>query len=178
LVSGAIETTSPSGWNVEFDGVDSVNLEAGQSQKIRLDITATKPGDGTLSISISGAEDVINSKIELDVSSEGEAITDESSGMGPIVWSILVIIPLIGIVGLVIFLRNRGETSIPTSAPAQGSFATPVPQSNTTPCFACRQPILSMMQGCPSCGARYHSVCKVESCVNCGAASTTFVNVE
>ena len=40
LVSGAIETTSPNGWNVEFDGVDSVNLEAGQSQKIRLDITA------------------------------------------------------------------------------------------------------------------------------------------
>tara|TARA_B000000532_G_scaffold36_1_gene48 strand:- start:687 stop:5105 length:4419 start_codon:yes stop_codon:yes gene_type:complete len=178
LVSGAIETTSPSGWNVDFDGVDSVNLEAGQSQKVRLDITATKPGDGTLSISISGAEDVINSKIELDVSSEGEAIADESSGMSPVVLSILVIIPLAIIVGLVIFLRNKNETSIPISAPASGSFAAPTPQTTATPCFACRQPILSMMQGCPSCGARYHSTCKVESCVNCGAPSTAFVNVE
>ena len=178
LVSGAIETTSPNGWNVEFDGVDSVNIEAGQSQKIRLDITATKPGDGTLSISISGADDVVNSNIVLDVSSEGEAFAEESSGLSPVVLSILVVIPLIIIAGLVIFLRNKSEASIPISAPAQGSFAAPAPQPNATPCFACRQPILSMMQGCPSCGARYHSVCKVESCVNCGATSTTFVNVE
>ena len=178
LVSGAIETTSPNGWDVEFDGVDSVNLEAGQSQKIRLDITATKPGDGTLSISISGADDVANSNLVLDVSSEGDAITEESSGLSPVVLSILVIIPLIIIAGLVIFLRNKSEASIPTSAPAQESFAAPAPQPNATPCFACRQPILSMMQGCPSCGARYHSVCKVESCVNCGASSTAFVNVE
>ena len=178
LVSGAIETTSPNGWDVEFDGVDSVNLEAGQSQKIRLDITATKPGDGTLSISISGADDVVNSNLVLDVSSEGDAITEESSGLSPVVLSILVIIPLVIIAGLVIFLRNKSEASIPTSAPAQGSFAAPAPQPNATPCFACRQPILSMMQGCPSCGARYHSVCKVESCVNCGASSTAFVNVE
>ena len=178
LVSGAIDITSPSGWNVDFDGVDSVNLEAGQSQKVRLDITATKPGDGILSISISGAEDVINSKIELDVSSEGAAIRDESSGMSPVVLSILVIIPLVIIVGLVIFLRNKNDTSIPISAPAHGSFAAPAHQTNATPCFACRQPILSVMQGCPSCGARYHLTCKVESCVNCGAPSTTFVNVE
>jgi hypothetical protein len=178
LVSGAIETTSPNGWDVQFDGVDSVNLEAGQSQKIRLDITATKPGDGTLSISISGADDVVNSNLVLDVSSEGEAITDETSGLSPVVLSILVIIPLVIIAGLVIFLRNKNGASIPISAPAQGSFAAPAPQPNTTPCFACRQPILSMMQGCPSCGARYHSVCKVVSCVNCGASSTAFVNVE
>ena len=178
LGSGAIDITSPSGWNVDFDGVDSVNLEAGQSQKVRLDITATKPGDGILSISISGAEDVINSKIELDVSSEGAAIRDESSGMSPVVLSILVIIPLVIIVGLVIFLRKKNDTSIPISAPAHGSFAAPAHQTNATPCFACRQPILSVMQGCPSCGARYHLTCKVESCVNCGAPSTTFVNVE
>ncbi len=178
LVSGAIETTSPSGWNIEFDGAESVNLEAGQSQKIRLDVTATKPGDGILSISISGAEDVINSKIELDVSSEGEAVTDDSSSMGPLAWSILVIIPLVVIIGLVIFLRNRDVAKTPSSSPPRGSFASPAPQSNVTPCFACRQPILSSMQGCPSCGARYHSTCKVESCVNCGASSTAFVNVE
>ena len=161
-----------------FDGVDSVNLEAGQSQKIRLDITATKPGDGKLSISISGADDVVNSNLVLDVSSEGDAIADESSGLSTLVLSILVIIPLVIIAGLVIFLRNKSEASIPTSAPAQGSFAAPAPQPNATPCFACRQPILSMMQGCPSCGARYHSVCKIQSCVNCGASSTAFVNVE
>ena len=114
----------------------------------------------------------------MDVSSEGEAITDDSSGMSALNWSILLIIPLAIIVGLVIFLRKRREHSIPSSAPAQGAFAAPLPQPNATPCFACRQPILSMMQGCPSCGARYHSTCKVVTCVNCGANSTTFVNVE
>ena len=114
----------------------------------------------------------------LDVSSEGEAITEESSGLSPVILSILVIIPLVIIAGFVIFLRNKNEESIPLSAPTQGSFAATAPQPNATPCFACRQPILSMMQGCPSCGARYHSVCKIQSCVNCGASSTAFVNVE
>ena len=33
LVSGAIDITSPSGWDVDFDGVDSVNLEANPISK-------------------------------------------------------------------------------------------------------------------------------------------------
>ena len=178
LVSGAIEVSSPNGWDVDFDGADSVDLEAGQSQKIRLDITATKSGSGTLAISISGVEDLENSWIELDVSSEGDAIIEDSSNLSPIILSVLVIIPLIIIIGLVIFLKNRNESVMPSSAPVQESFATPVQQSNTTPCFACRQPILTAMVGCPSCGARYHSTCKVKTCVHCGASSTTFVNVD
>ena len=178
LVSGAIEVSSPNGWDVDFDGADSVDLEAGQSQKIRLDITATKSGSGTLAISISGVEDLENSRIELDVSSEGDAIIEDSSNLSPIILSVLVIIPLIIIIGLVIFLKNRNESVMPSSAPVQESFATPVQQSNTTPCFACRQPILTAMVGCPSCGARYHSTCKVKTCVHCGASSTTFVNVD
>ena len=70
----------------------------------------------------------------------------KSSGLSPVILSILVIIPLVIIAGLVIFLRNKNEESIPPLSPAQGSFAAPAPQPNATPCFACRQPILSMMQ--------------------------------
>ena len=178
LVSGAIETIPSSGWSVAFDGADSVNLEAGQSQKIRLEVTANKPGDATLSISISGADDVENSRLDIEMSSEGEAAGDESSAMGPLLWTILGIIPLIVIVGVVIFLRKKNEETMPINAPSQAVFEESDQQENATPCFSCRQPILSWMQGCPSCGARYHSVCKVKSCVNCGAASVTFVNVE
>jgi predicted amidophosphoribosyltransferase len=49
-------------------------------------------------------------------------------------------------------------------------------------CWSCRQTITGPMQGCPGCGARYHRsdvpTCqagKLEACVNCSAAATTFV---
>mgnify|MGYP000497060785 CR=1 FL=1 len=44
--------------------------------------------------------------------------------------------------------------------PSQGALPSDVAlggvpqQQATTPCFSCRQPILSGMLGCPSCGAR------------------------
>ena len=98
--------------------------------------------------------------------------------MGTVFWILWILIPLITLIGLVIFLNKKNEAKTPLKAPLNAAFSDQVQQENATPCFSCRQPILSWMQGCPSCGARYHSVCKVESCVNCGAASSTFVSVE
>ena len=80
--------------------------------------------------------------------------------------------------GLFIVLNKKKPAQVPVGAPASAVFQSNAHQSNATPCFSCRQPILSMMQGCPSCGARYHAVCNVPNCVNCGAESSTFVNVE
>ena len=178
LVSGALDSVPSSGWSVSYEGADSVNLEAGQSQKISLKVTANKPGDGTISISISGADDVENSQIILEISSEGETTDGASSAMGTVFWILWILIPLITLIGLVIFLNKKNEAKTPLKAPLNAAFSEQAQQENATPCFSCRQPILSWMQGCPSCGARYHSVCKVESCVNCGAASSTFVSVE
>jgi hypothetical protein len=179
LVSGTIETQSSSEVSVEFDGADTINLEAGQSQKVRLKVTSNAPGAGIVELSISGADDVTGSSFELQISSEGDEISDGSSSIGnTILWSFLILIPLLGIIPVITILRGRRKNSTtPNQAPPKDvAFATDQGQQVTTPCFSCRQPILSGMLGCPSCGARYHSVCNVSSCVNCGAEASTFVN--
>ena len=179
LVSGTIESQSTSSLSVEFEGVDIVNLDAGQSQKIRLVVTSSKPGTSTVELSVSGADDVTDSSFSLEISSEGEEIDDGSSSLGnTVLWSFLILIPIIVLIPLVTILRgkrNNIPAPIPATAPAGGAFSE-TQQQDTTPCFSCRQPILSGMLGCPSCGARYHSVCNVNSCVNCGADASTFVN--
>jgi hypothetical protein len=178
IVSGSVDTSSSSGWDVELDGIDSVNLEAGQSEKIRLKVTANQPGEGTISVSISGMDDVIGSELELEMSSSGEVAGSGSESFLSGYWVILILIPVIlGAVALVL-LKNKEENNSPMIAPNATEFLNSGQSENATPCFACRQPILSWMVGCPSCGARYHSVCKVSKCVNCDADSSNFVNVE
>jgi VCBS repeat-containing protein len=179
LVSGTIEVQSPSEISVEIEGADIVNLDAGQSQKVRLMVTSNAPGSEVVKLSISGVDDVTGSSFELQVSSEGDKISDGSSSIGnTLLWSFLILIPLLAIIPVVTILRSRqNKTSAPNQAPPNAAaFAVDQAQQVTTPCFSCRQPILSGMLGCPSCGARYHSVCNVNTCVNCGAEASTFVN--
>jgi hypothetical protein len=102
LVSGTIESQSSSGITVEFDGAYIVDLDAGQSQKVILKITSNKPGSGKVDLSISGAGDVTGSNFELQVSSEGDEISDSSSSIGnTALWSFLILIPLIGIIPII-----------------------------------------------------------------------------
>ena len=176
LVSSAIEVTATSEWSVGFDGPDTVNLEAGQSQKVRLEIIAEQPGKETISLSLSGDNEIVGSDFEFELSSEGEIVTEESSGLMITISSIIAVLLLLAIA--VVVLRKKSADSLPLSAPKAAEFQPSPQQENATPCFSCRQPILSWMVGCPSCGARYHSVCEVPECVNCGAAPTSFVNVE
>ena len=179
LVSGSIDTSASKGWNVEIDGVDSIDLEAGESGVIRLIISSNEPGLGTISVTISGANDVVGSEFALEMSSEGDIVGGESSGFSAVEWVVWVLIPILIILGVALLLRKKDDTLSPLIAPQSAVFQQqPAAQVIQTPCFACRQPILSGMLGCPSCGARYHSVCKVEACVNCNANPSTFLNVE
>ena len=179
LVSGAIKTETSTGWRVSIDDSDEmINLEAGQSQKIRLEVVADRPGEGGFSLSISGASDVTNSEYQVELSSEGEVIGDDSSGTEALLAVALVVFPTLIILGLILILRKRPRKVNSTPIHNNGISATAVQQINATPCFSCRQPILSGMQGCPSCGARYHNTCKVATCLHCGASSSAFVNVQ
>ena len=176
LISGALKVTPSSGWSVSIDGSESLNLEAGQSQLMRLEVIANQPGDGTISLSISGAIDVTNSGTAIDLNSEGEITEDSNSVVETLFWAVWIIIPILAVVGLVIVRRK------PSAQPKTANFANhnknSQPQTSVTPCFYCRQPILTWMRGCPACGARYHPTCNVENCTHCGAESSSFVNTE
>ena len=176
LVSGAVKATPSSGWSVSIDGSDSLNLQAGQSQLIRLDVIANQPGEGTISLSISGASDLTNSNIAIDLSSEGETTSDSNSVVETLFWAVWIVIPIIAIVGLVLIRKKSSIQPKPTNF--ANHYQNSQPQSQVTPCFSCRQPILTWMRGCPACGARYHPTCNVANCTHCGAESSSFVNTE
>ena len=175
LVSGALKATPSSDWSVSIDGSDSFNLQAGQSQQVRLAVTANQPGEGTISLSLSGSNDLGNSEYVIDLNSEGEPVEQSSSAVETLFWAIWVIIPILAIICLVLL---RKKPSSKSNALNYTNQQLPQTQTSVTPCFSCRQPILTWMRGCPSCGARYHPTCNVANCTHCGAESSSFVNVE
>ena len=178
-VSGAVSVDSSNGLKVEIDDSDRmIDLEAGQSQIIRLKITAKDSGKGTLSISISGSDDVINSQLEVEVASEGEVSVDDSSALESIFWVIWIIVPIFAIVAVAVLTRKKKNQEAKQWSSQLQQVNYQQAQKQIIYCFSCRLPIQSAMQGCPSCGARYHAACRVENCLNCGVSSSTFVNVE
>ncbi|MEC8789493.1 MAG: S8 family serine peptidase [Candidatus Thermoplasmatota archaeon] len=90
LVSGALKVTPPSGWSVSIDGSESLNLQAGQSQLIRLEVTPNEPGKGTILVSISGASDVTNSNAAIDLNSEGEITSESNSVVETLFWAVWI----------------------------------------------------------------------------------------
>ncbi len=177
IVSSLVNVKPPSGWSSSFEGGDTVDLEAGESEKLRLKIIANKPGSGELEFTLAGADDVEGATYSVMLEAEGDAVQEESNSLTVVFSSIAIGILVLGLVAFAL-TRRVNEPESPKLAPSAAAFQTPTAQTNATPCFSCRQPILSMMQACPSCGARYHAVCKVSKCVNCSADSSTFVNVE
>lgn len=89
------------------------------------------------------------------------------------------------------------QIASPTIAPLSQSFT---PLANIQPiaaleveqqsdeelvvmCWMCKSPVSEDVLGCPSCGARYHSVAsdgcdisQLEHCVNCQAVASDFIN--
>ncbi|MDP6869552.1 MAG: S8 family serine peptidase [Candidatus Poseidoniaceae archaeon] len=175
-ISHTLQITPPSGWSVIVDGDDLISLEAGQSIKLRLQINPSKSGDGELIIRLTESEDVIGSEYKLDMSSKGEEVIEESGGIMFVVFGSISLIVIIMLVSLMI-IRRRDPKTIPQIAPSANFFQKSA-ENTETPCWHCRQPIISDMIACPACGARYHSACSVPKCKNCSANKSTFVIVK
>lgn len=165
LVSHRIDAIPPSGWVISFEGGDTVSLEAGQSEKLRLILTpGPESKKGNLKLSLVDGDSVINSELEVDLIPFYADVGAEISSAQIFISSLMII----GIIaGLFLLVLKKKNDSIFKESPAP-----------TTPCWACRQPILTGMVGCPGCGARYHSTCEIDSCNNCQGESSVFIIVE
>ena len=164
LVSNRVAITQPAGWTIIFEGGDTVSLEPGQSEKLKLKLIPGKSGKGNLVLNLVDADSVTNAQIEIELTASGEEISEESSSAPLIASSIIFIGILAGVISFL--LRNNDDTLVDESV------------ESTIPCWACSQPILSEMLGCPGCGARYHSSCEIEFCKNCQGPTAVFVKVE
>ena len=73
---------------------------------MRLDVTANKPGKGTISLSISGASEVANSETEIELASEGESSDDSSSAVEILFLGVWIIIPILAVFAVVILKKK------------------------------------------------------------------------
>ena len=180
-------------WKASIDGNDVLNLESGESTKIRLLVRADRPGDGSITLALQGAEQMTNSSFTFSLSAVGEptGTSGQSLPVGAIgVGALLVALLIVGL-----FLSRRKSESDFTIDPSS-KFTAPlvtvppvsaVPQTSATvhspTCWSCRQAITGPMLGCPGCGARYHrkevpscTSNTLQQCVNCNASTSTFVH--
>jgi len=183
--------TEPKNWNADLDGNDIINLEPGESTKLRLMVRADRPIDGSIQLSLQGAEGMTNSTFLVQVTSTGEPIgtSGESLPTGGIFIGLLIVILLAA--GAFIVQRQKpnhdSPMPIPYQVPAANFKPVPVlstsePDASAPMCWSCRKPISGLMLGCPGCGARYHrsgqencSASELDQCLNCPTPSTSFV---
>lgn len=182
----------PDGWSINFDGSNLIQIEPGQAQTIRLQIIANKPGTEMFILSLSDADAVDENEHEIELTAEGEVITDStSSGSSVVIWSSFVVI-IIGLILIAFIITQRKPTATnltsipkqiespafvpvvaPVAAPAAEAFsANPEPVSAVAvQCWSCMKNISSESAlACPGCGARYHSKehgCGVENLQKC-----------
>ena len=180
-------------WTASIDGNDIANLEPGESMTVRLLVRADRPGDGTLTLGLQGADSMTNASIELKVTSVGEPI--EISGQALPLTGILIGLLIVALLIVGIFFSQRGKNNPPPltftgpemlvgkALPSIQPFV-PVeqPKEQGPMCWSCRNEISGLMLGCPGCGARYHrldfAACSSDSltqCKNCQTQVSSFV---
>ena len=164
------------GLNAAIVGDDIVNVVAGDSQQFTIQVTGKSTGVHSLTIRLTGVQEVGSSStsVDVDVSASFE---EAGSGGNTLVYFGAGAALFVGLLALLLVLRSkRSENSqMPLSTlPSQAV------QQQAPTCWSCRSPIIGPMQGCPGCGARYHAdspTCqKVVTCSNCGASSEEFVS--
>lgn len=184
-------------WSASIDGNDIANLEPGESMKIRLLVRADRPGDGTITLGLQGADAMTNSSVLLQVSSLGEPIGTSGEKL-PFTGIIAGVFVVALLVGAVLFTQRKKDPMThsqltappPVRAPtlvAVPKIVAPIVPVETAKqqgpmCWSCRSEITGLLLGCPGCGARYHrrdfADCNSDAltkCMNCQTEVSSFV---
>ena len=188
----------PEDWAISFASADIVDLAVGQSSLVRLTIRADAPGTASIALNLASSS-ATDASFSFNVSSSGEPIgTSGDSGLNSSLMAVAIAIILLASVFAIGAQLRRGKgksqtaMTAPETAPlpfqvrpaptaAQGA-SSPSPSIAPPMCWSCRQPITTSMQGCPSCGARYHAdgfngcgAQNLPACANCGGPTSAFV---
>ena len=178
-LSHRLEIQTTDGLTASLVEEDLVNMVAGDSQQFTVIITGLATGSQQLTFQLTGTQEVSTPTTTVDVVITA-SFSDSSANSQTLLYSsigiILVAVILLGI----ILARSKKESNV--ISPEHKAIPSPVHQQPVTMCWSCRGPIAGPMQGCPGCGARYHTngtencgAQNLESCANCGASVEQFV---
>lgn len=190
-----LTVSSDSGWEVDFDGAEAVDLAPGEARVVRLEMARSSDGQGSFLLEVGDGIEGGSLEVALVAQGLGAVASDEAArGMLVVAGGGTALL----VVTLVFVLRrgtptSSGKTTTPLPAqpvaprvPAPSLAAPPAqpvavaPAAPVVPCWSCRAPIAGAMVGCPGCGARFHAggsaQCTLpETCPNCSGSAASFV---
>ena len=178
-LSHRLEVQTTEGLTASLVEEDIVNMVAGDSQQFTVVLTGSATGSQQLTFKLTGTQDVSTptTTVDIDVTASfSESVSNSQTLLYSSIGIILVAVLLFGI----ITARSKKESEI--ISPEQKALPSIVQQQPAVMCWSCHGPIVGPMQGCPGCGARYHTngtenceAQSLEACANCGASVEQFV---
>ena len=178
-LSHRLEVQTTEGLTASLVEEDIVNMVAGDSQQFTVVLTGSATGSQQLTFKLTGTQDVSTptTTVDIDVTASfSESVSNSQTLLNSSIGIILVAVLLFGI----ITARSKKESEV--ISPEQKALPSIVQQQPAVMCWSCHGPIVGPMQGCPGCGARYHTngtenceAQSLEACANCGASVEQFV---
>ena len=178
-LSHRLEVQTTEGLTASLVEEDIVNMVAGDSQQFTVVLTGSATGSQQLTFKLTGTQDVSTptTTVDIDVTASfSESVSNSQTLLYSSIGIILVAVLLFGI----ITARSKKESEV--ISPEQKALPSIVQQQPAVMCWSCHGPIVGPMQGCPGCGARYHTngtenceAQSLEACANCGASVEQFV---
>jgi ABC-type proline/glycine betaine transport system permease subunit len=154
-------------------------MVAGDSQQFTVVITGLASGLQQITFQLTGTQEVSTSTTTVDIDVTASFSETKSNSQTLLYSSIGIILVAVILLGI-LFAHSKKESGV--ISPVQKTLPSVVQQQPAVMCWSCHGPITGPMQGCPSCGARYHTkgvencdADRLDACTNCGASVELFV---
>ena len=178
-LSHRLELQTTEGLTASLVEEDIVNMVAGDSQQFTVVITGLASGLQQITFQLTGTQEVSTSTTTVDIDVTASFSESKSNSQTLLYSSIGIILVAVILLGI-LFARSKKESGV--ISPDQKTLSSVVQQQPAVMCWSCHGPITGPMQGCPSCGARYHTkgvgncdADRLDACANCGASVELFV---
>ena len=178
-LSHRLELQTTEGLTASLVEEDIVNIVAGDSQQFTVVITGLATGLQQITFQLTGTQEVSTSTTTVDIDVTASFSETKSNSQTLLYSSIGIILVAFILLGI-LFARSKKESDV--ISPDPKTLPSVVQQQPAVMCWSCHGPITGPMQGCPSCGARYHTkgvgncdADSLEACANCGASVELFV---
>jgi len=178
-LSHRLELQTTEGLTASLVEEDIVNMVAGDSQQFTVVITGLASGLQQITFQLTGTQEVSTSTTTVDIDVTASFSETKSNSQTLLYSSIGIILVAVILLGI-LFARSKKQLGV--ISPDQKTLPSVVQQQPAVMCWSCHGPITGPMQGCPSCGARYHTkgvencdADRLDACANCGASVELFV---
>ena len=178
-LSHRLEVQTTEGLTASLVEEDIVNMVAGDSQQFTVVLAGSATGSQQITFKLTGTQEVSTPATTVDIDVTASFSESPSNSQTLLYSSIGILLVAVLLLG-VILARSKKRSGI--SSPEQKVMPSITQQQPAVMCWSCHNPITGPMQGCPGCGARYHTKdtenCEaqsLEACANCGASAEQFV---